>query len=338
MMALGCGNSWLRSSFQLFKSGKLNIQFLRNRSFMQKKLVTREECLKMSRTSKSDYQSILTKMKLNEQWPGFQGLSTDLQLLRSNCSTLEHLYIRPGNSFVAYHRMELIMQRLKFMSKMGLSSKEKLYIIKRNPPLLLLVKKQFCDSSEMVYLRGVLKEGSTSKYLFYPIFPRTCAKKTVLDNRLDELANSIAITREQMLNIIMSLPCISINSNSLTEYREKAILVHMKMLPRKFDMDIHTLDIYPPIYSQKVQYPKIDFFQWQNESPNFKEIKLSDILETTYNISNGPGCPEDLAEFLLRSHCEERQYLKPVNFKQKKMPRKHRRFSNMTAFKSLLYS
>lgn len=305
---------------------------------MQKKLVTREECLKMSRTSKSDYQSILTKMKVREQWPDFQGSSAEVQVLKSNCSTLEHLYIRPGNSFVAYHRMEMIMQRLKFMSQMGLSSKEKLYIIKRSPPLLLLVKKQFCDSSQTVYLRGILKEGSLSKYLFYPIFPRTCARKTVLDYRLDELANSLATTREKMLNIIMSIPCISVNSNSLIEYKEKAILLHMKMLPRRFDMDVHTLDIYPPIYSQKVQYPKVDFFQEQNEFCNLKGVKLSDLLETTYNTSNGPGYPEDLAEFLLRSHCEEPQYLQPVNFKQKKIPRKHRRFSNMTAFRSLLYS
>jgi len=323
-----------RSCVPALEHRNVGFQFSRHRSFIRRKLVSREECLKMSRTSKSDFQSILMRMNLNEQWPDFKGSLAGIQSLESNCSTLSHLYIRPGNSFMAHHRIELIVQRLRFMSKMGLTPKEKLNLIKRNPPLLALVNKKFGDSTQMVYVRGILREDSFIKYLFYPVFPRTFARKPVLDERLDFLANSMGTTREQILHTAMSLPCFSINTASLKEYQDKVIHLHLKMLPRNFDLDAHTVDVYPPILSQKLN----NLVHGQNDFPNLKGIKFPELFDLSYNASNGAGCAEDLSEFLLRSHCEELQYAQPVNFKKKRIPRKHRRFSSLKAFETLLLS
>ena len=273
-------------------------------------------------------------MNLTEQWPDFDGSLADIQALKSNCSTLSHLYIRPANSFMAHHRIELIVQRERFMSQMGLTSKEKLNLMKRNPPVLVLVKKQFGDSTQMVYVRGILRESSFIKYLVYPVFPRTFARKTVLDERLDFLADSMGTTREQILHTTMSLPCFSINTASLKEYEDKVIHLHLKMLPGNFDLDAHTVDVYPPIISQKLNH----LVHGQHDFPNLKGIKFPELFDISYNASNGVGCPEDLSEFLLRSHCEELQYAPPVNFKKKKVPRKHRRFSCLKTFESLLLS
>ena len=337
-MALFLGFGSRRSLVDVSKCGKPAIQFSRNRSFIQKKLVSRDECLKMSRTSGADFQSILGKMNLIEQWPEFQGTAADVQVLRSSCSALGHSYIRPANSFPACHRIGLVMQRIDYMSKMGLTAKEKRCAIKQNPPLLLLAKEQFCDSSQMVYLRGVLREGSILRYLFYPVFPRTQAKKTVLDNRLNEAAERLATTREQILDIAMSLPCVSISRNAFDTWKDSILLLHLKTLPKGFDMDVHSLDIYPPICSKSMQNLRATLSGTQNQDPFLVGVKFTDLLDTRYSTCNGQGCAEDLTEFLLRSHLEELQYLPPVNFKKKKIPRKQRRFSDFSAFKSLMYS
>ena len=313
----------------------LILQFVRKRSFIQKMLVSREECLKMSRTSKADYQSILEKLSLSEQWPGFQGTSAEVQLLRHNFSKLDHLYIRPGNSFPTYHRIELIMQRLRYMSKMGLTPKEKLNSIKKNPPVLIIAQKQFLDSSEVVYLRGILNEGLNHRYLFYPVFPRVCTKRAELDERLQHLAASLAATKQQILQTALSIPCFSINSNFLSHYKELMVLLHLKMLPENFDLDTDTLDIHPPTFHKKMQHC-LAYYQEHNEVPHLEGVKFSDVLDLQYSNSNGQGCAEDVVEFLLRAHNEEFQYKPPVNFKQKKLPRKHKRFHNLSVFSNLL--
>lgn len=318
-------NIW-KSYPQIVASKAPLLQIVRNRSFIQKKLVTREECLKMSRTSKSDFQSILAKLKLSEQWPGFERTSAEVQPLKSDLSNLDKLYVRPNNSFPAYHRIEMIMQRLNFMSTMGLSAKEKIIRIKQNPPALILAKRKFLDYSEMVYLRGILREGSKLRYFFYPVFPRTCTKKPVLDDRLDKLAESLTVKRELLLQLAMSMPCFALNCNSLMRYKQQMVMLHFKLMPQEFDTDMHTLDVFPPILSGKIQPKLTELLKNEHTVPNFESFTLQDILDTSYGQYNGAGCAEDLTKFLLRSHSEEFQYTPPVNFKAKKIPRKQRRF------------
>lgn len=300
------------------------LQFSRNKTYIKKKLVSREECLKMSRTSDSDYQSILAKLMLSEQWLEFQGTSAEVQLLKNDTSKLEHLYIRPGNSFPTFHRIEMVMQRLHFMSTMGLTSRQKFSIVKKDPPVLILTKWQFLDSSQMVYLRGILKEGTKQRYFFYPVFPRTRTTKELLDERLDDLALRFAATREQVLHLAMSIPCFSINHKCLGRYRDQLLLLHMKLMPEKFDLDMHSLDVHPPILSRNLQTVQ-----------NLEKVQFPDLLESNSAIFNGNGCAEDLSGFLLRSHGEETQYKPPVNFKPKRIPRKLKRCDVMPTDREL---
>eukprot|EP00112_Aurelia_sp_Birch-Aquarium-sp1_P025384 Seg841.7 transcript_id=Seg841.7/GoldUCD/mRNA.D3Y31 product="hypothetical protein" protein_id=Seg841.7/GoldUCD/D3Y31 len=300
----------------------------RSAFFMRKKLVTREEYLKLSRTAAADYESILRKLNLSEHSPSMRdGPNHEIKLLRNVNSELEYKYVRPGRSYPVYYRLDLVMQRVNYMSTMGITSKEKLSILRKKPPVLVLCKHQMFDSSSMVYLRGIHKEGQASRYIFHPLFPRVSCRKPSLDNRLEMLCESLKATKEQVLEITIGLPCFSIDSSCLEKYKEQIILLHRTMLPQEYDVDSVTFDIYPPIFSGLQNLHLFD--HQQNDIPSLTEYELSDILDVSYTSFNGKGNPEGLTEFLLRAYDEEIQYNTPVNFKAKKIPRKHRRFLKM---------
>ena len=303
----------------------------RSAFFMRKKLVTKEEYLKLSRTAHADYESILRKLNLKENsriisLKEEDGPNHEIQLLRNVNSELEYKYIRRGKSYPVYYRLDLVMQRVNFMSTMGITAKEKLSILRKKPPVLVLCKHQMFDSSGMVYLRGIHKEDQALRYIFHPIFPRVSCRKPSLDNRLEMLCETLKATKEQLLEITIGLPCFSIDISCLEKYKEQIILLHRTMLPQEYDVDCVTFDICPPIFSGLQNLHLID--HQQDAIPNLTGCELPDILDLSYTSFNGKGNPEGLTEFLLRAYDEEIQYNTPVNFKAKKIPRKHRRFLN----------
>ncbi|XP_065051992.1 uncharacterized protein LOC135681439 [Rhopilema esculentum] len=298
--------------------------FIRNRSFIRKKLVSREECLRISRCAMADYGSILKRLNLSEQWPKFEGTGAALQFLCNENSKLHYMHIRPSNSFPAYYRIELLMQRMQYMSTMGLTPKEKLIALKKKPPVMIVSNKQLIEGSGMVYLRGILKEGSVQRYIFHPVFPRMCIRKTKLDERLDALAKQMEATRRTVLETAMSLPCFSVSANFLNEYGDGIMYLHRKILPKKFDVDCHTINIYPPIFSGLEGLHKRSMIDVR--IPELLGYKLFDLLDTTFETCNGNGCPEDFTDMMLREYNEEFHYNPPVNFRKKHIPRKQRRF------------
>ena len=150
-----------------------HIQQVRSYTYIKKRLVSIEECMRMSRTSGAEYPSIMKRLNLQENWPSFKNTTSEVQLLQNLTNELEYKYIRPGNSHPNYYRIELFMQRLNHLSTMGMTPKDKLKLLKRKPPVLVLCQHEIFDSSGMMYLRGVMKEGPEINYIFYPAFPRT---------------------------------------------------------------------------------------------------------------------------------------------------------------------
>ena len=270
-----------------------------------------EDYLKMSRTAGAGYSSIMKRLNLIEPRPNFEGTQSEVQLLKNVNSRLEYLYIRPGKSFPAYHRLDLVMQRLEYLSSMGMTPKDKLALLKRQPPVLVVCEHELIDSSGMAYLRGIVKDGPNLKYVFYPAFPRTMYRKPLLDIRLDGICETLKASREQVLKIAMNIPCFSLNSNAWEKYQDKIICMHRQKLPEQFNLDLHTFHVLPPVFSGLLNCHLLNHLE-SDQLPDPAGAELSDLLDLTYTAHNGKGKPEDYTEFMNRSYSEEHKYKPPL--------------------------
>eukprot|EP00794_Sanderia_malayensis_P017300 gene17300-19032_t len=292
-----------------------HVQSSRGYTFIKKRLVSMEEYLKMSRTSGADYSSILKRLNLREEWPNFQGTTAEVQLLRNLNVQLEYKYIRHGKSFPTYYRIDLMKQRLEYMSTMGMTPREKIKLLKRKPPVLILCEHQVFDSSGMVYLRGIARDGLDFNYVFYPAFPRVACKKPFLESRLESICEELKADKERILKMVMSIPCFSIRANSWDKYQDKTICLHRRTLPEAYDVDSHTFEILPPIYSGLGHFHLLDQLQPDIKIPDLAGNQLSDLLDLSYTSYNGKGKPEDYTEFMNRAYKEEKKYNPPKKYK-----------------------
>lgn len=268
----------------------------------------------MSRTSGAEYPSIMKRLNLQENWPSFKNTTSEVQLLRNLTNELEYKYIRPGKSHPNYYRIELFMQRLNYLSTMGMTPKDKLKLLKRKPPVLVLCQHEIFDSSGMMYLRGVMKEGPEINYIFYPAFPRTACNKALLDSKVESMCETLKANREQVLKTMMSMPCFSINPNVLQKYENKIVCMHKRKLPENFDFDLHTFEIMPPIFSGIHQFHLLNHLD-DIKIPDLPGVELASILDLAYTSYNGKGKPEDFTEFMDRAYKEERKYDPPTKYK-----------------------
>lgn len=104
-----------------------------------------------------------------------------IELLRNIASNYDYWIVRSHQNLFLYYRLQMMLQRLQFLKTIGLTPRQKLRQIQKNPPLLLFSFTNDTFKSSMVYLRGMLPHAEKNFiHIFHPVTRRVSRQKTVL--------------------------------------------------------------------------------------------------------------------------------------------------------------
>lgn len=93
-----------------------------------------------------------------------------IELLRNIASNYDYWIVRNHQNIFLYYRLQMMLQRLKFLKSVGMTPRQKLRHIQKNPPLLLLSFTNESFKSSMVYLRGMIPNSEDSFiHVFHPV-------------------------------------------------------------------------------------------------------------------------------------------------------------------------
>ena len=281
------------------------------------------EQLKAARMSRTGYEDLLKGLKLIETKPfDGHGQGYEVQLLKNNCVELDYLFVRRlrKQALFYFHRLDLLLQRVQYLSGTGLTPRDKLSLVKRKPPVFIISRNHSFEGSKMLYLRGLMREDSSFSYLFYPVFPRLFAFQYVTENKMNMISQALGVTQERVIQMVVNLPSFSLDPSVWNNDTDDFIWLHKSKMPDKFDLDRHTAHIHPPIYSNCAQLKEKHFSNDHSidDAMKLPSYSFTDILDHRYPVCDGIGTPEDLREFVTAAYNSELKIYPRWIFKKKK--------------------
>ena len=263
-------------------------------------------------SSKSELDLVLGKLKLtrSQRFVKAENTKGTLEVLKNAHESLDAIHIRSRQPHVLYLRSELLLQRMEYLKPMGLLKRQKRKLLEKAPPVLLLVHD--LDAAEVNYLRGIIRVQKNSSEEFihvcHPYPSKILMRVFDLKNRVGLIQEELAMAGETVLRFLLSMPVFLLHGTE--DAKVKFQTMHKYALPKGYNLDKHTAEVLPPVYSS---HPGIDPRLFRKDSCDettgiLPKIQLADVLDYSYPQHYGKGQPEDLTEFLIRA---ERTELKP---------------------------
>jgi len=279
-------------------------------------------CARFKSVKPDDF-TILKGMKLQrfEQRYGKRAATLPrIELLQNVCENMDMSLVRKRQPLLYHLRINMLFQRVNYMSSMNVPARDKRREIKRRPPVIFLVESK-SRPQKFDFLRGVIRQkdnstvsGETIYHLLHPFSPKAATYNTIeIAKHINEQLGYEKVP--QCLNMVMSwIPCFLLSNYEQLD--EKFIRMHKYELPEGYDIDRHTNYIYPPILaSNHTLNPRLFTNTADNElAQDIPPLTVSSILDYSYPIHHGRGTPESLSSFLHRAEKQELKwkYIKPT--------------------------
>jgi len=216
-----------------------------------------------------------------------------------------------------YYRLELMRQRLEYLRSVGMDARQKLREIQRCPPPLVFTMTNSTYSGKLIYLRGLVAKECGKKYIhvFSSVAQQIKERKPLIDDRVESISTQLDISQPAVLHELMNMPCFFMDPDRFEREDSQGnlisdhLFVHLRSMPKYYNIDQHTLPLLPPMCNLKSLgiVPK-KHLRWSTARKDLIELPtwtLEEVLDVTYPSNNGKGTPECLTSFLLRSDGEE---------------------------------
>jgi len=233
-----------------------------------------------------------------------------IELLRNIAANYDYWIVRNNQTHLLYYRINMLLQRIEFLESVGLDKRQKLRLIQKYPPLLLLTFTDISYDAKMIYLRGMLPKGNDMEnfnHLFYPITNKLTLAKGGIFSLVNQIEETLGIKQVGVLRELLNIPCFFMDPIKLLEIDH--LFIHKYSMPYYYDIDKHTSPVFPPVCN----LPNLNLSateHFSNKSTNERigslpTYQISDLLDYSYPTCNGKGTPECLSTFLTNAELEE---------------------------------
>lgn len=230
-----------------------------------------------------------------------------VEILKNLHEELDVVHVRRRQPQVLYLRTELLLQRINFLKPIGLTARQKRRLIERNPPALVFdFDPSRPEGSRVGYVRGIVRtDRQVMTHIVHPCSSLIVLRSFDLKNSVEFLQEQLGMAQSTLLQFLLNIPCFLLHNKSAM--LEDFHFIHKHVLPQGFDLDHHTAELYPPVYSPSdIIHPSIfTRAATQNAASALPRLMLSDVVDYSYKEDHGKGEPEDLVEFLTRAEVRE---------------------------------
>lgn len=269
-------------------------------------------------SSSTELEKYLKKLKLG-RFECFQQSKPSqpcVEILKNIHDDLDIVHVRTRQPQVLYLRTELLLQRIRYLEPIGITSRQKRKLIEQNPPALVLDYDPDRAEGQVSYLRGVVRraeENPTGEvkgnerftHILHPCSSLIVMRALDLRNHLEFIQEQLGMSLQSALRLILNTPSFLIRQR--LQMKENFFFIHKHILPTGFDLDYHTAELHPPIYRRNnllhpLVHTKLSTEDMASSAPS---LSLRDVLDYEYKENHGKGQPEDLVEFLTRAEARE---------------------------------
>ena len=256
---------------------------------------------------KSDSDVIINKMKL-QRYRCFEKSElplSGLEPLKTIYEDLDAVHVRKRQPHVLFLRSQLLLQRLEYLKPSGLLARQKRKLIERSPPVVVLTEDTH-EKEKLNYLRGVIrvrKDGMEERvHLFHPCSRLLVLRTFDLNKQLNLIREELRMAQQSTLRLLLEMPCFLLHTPP-----EKFVVMHKYHLPGGYSLDQHTAKVYPPVYTNSLEFNPRLFRRDSDEqlATSFPTLMLADLLDYSYPNHYGEGQPEDLTKFLINAEKRE---------------------------------
>lgn len=267
---------------------------------------------KLTFGKKTDLELLVKMMKLEryEKYKDTIPASPCVELLANTCEDMDYKMVRSRQPFFLHYRVDLLLQRVRYMETVKLTPLQKRREVERYPPVFVLSFNP--EDYSVNYLRGLIHCGedmlgkSKFVHLLYRCFPRLRSYSFQIEKNLRTVCNELGITEHCALRMAINMPCFLLWNveRAVEEFR----VIHRDYgLPFGYNLDIHTSNIFPPILNTTMQleYNLLTNKPDINLAGSLPHFTLPDILEYEFSRQLAKGKPEDLSAFLIANSRAE---------------------------------
>ena len=267
---------------------------------------------KLTFGKKTDLELLVKMMKLerHQKFRGVLPTSFCVELLANACESMDYKMVRSHQPFFLHYRVDLLLQRVRYMETQQLTPRQKQKEIERYPPVLML---SFAPEDYPVnYFRGLIHCGedvdgkSKFVHLQYQCWPRLRSYAFRIEENLRTVCEGLGVTDHCALQMAINMPCFLLWNVAKSD--EQFRLIHRDQgLPFGYSLDVHTAPIFPPMLNPSF---KLDYRLLTNK-PNKQLVDalelftLPEVLDYEFSRQNGRGKPEDLSMFLIENSRSE---------------------------------
>nr|XP_047143239.1 uncharacterized protein LOC124817343 [Hydra vulgaris] len=231
-----------------------------------------------------------------------------IELIRNVAANYDYWIVRKNQSNLLYYRVELFLQRLKYLKSVGLTPRQKLKHIQKFPPLLLFTFTDSTFNGKLIYLRGLIpKEQTGFVHFFYPITSEVTLNRQDIEQRIKSMEEHLEIQQVSALRECLNMPCFFMEPSLLANLDH--LILHKHSMPWNYSVDKYTSNVLPPICNLPGLGLTSDI-HFSNKATNstisqLPSYSLDQILCYKYSRDNGVGTSECLSTFLTKAELEE---------------------------------
>lgn len=267
---------------------------------------------KLTFGKKTDLELLVKMMKLerHQKFCGILPTSSCVELLANTCEDMDYKMVRNRQPFFLHYRVDLLLQRVRYLETLKLTPRQKRREIERHPPVFMLTFSP--EDYPVNYLRGLIHCGedvdgkSKFVHLLYHCWPKLRSYAFQIENNLSAVCQELGITDHRALQMAINMPCFLLWN--IEKSHEQFRLIHRDQgLPFGYNLDLHSAAIFPPMLNPTF---KLDYRLLTNKPDNglvdsLEHFTLSNILDYKFSRPNGRGKPEDLSMFLIENSRAE---------------------------------
>ena len=254
----------------------------------------------------------MMKLRRHDKFQEVLPSSFCAELLANSCEDMDYKMVRQRQPFFLHYRVDLLLQRVRYMETAKVTPRQKRREVERHPPVLALNFTQ-ADDFSVNYLRGLIYSGKdvegASKFvhLLYNCCPKLHRSYVFkIKDNLKIICQELGITEQCALRIAINMPCFLLWNTEKSD--KKFCLFHRDYgLPVGYNLDTHTAAIFPPILngSLKLSYNLLTNKPKNEQAEALPLFSLYDVLKYDFSYENDKEQPEDLSSFLIENSRAE---------------------------------
>ena len=105
----------------------------------------------------------------DNSWKRENKENAGLEVIQNIAHNYDYWIVRHHQPMILYYRLEMMVQRVNYLSSVGLDSRQKLRHIQKYPPTLVFSFDSSDYDANLVYLRGLTRKEDDFIHLFHPV-------------------------------------------------------------------------------------------------------------------------------------------------------------------------